>query len=173
MPEGKGQSNEAGGVVNLGTNKEDEADEIGEEQAAAVAAQDEGGRRRQRGELLVRAEDEGEAGEAGDDVVEEEGKFGERDHGVVCWQSFIAGDLSSGDGKVWCVGVVKVSPNPSVRLVSFSIFKPGWLDKLEQDTTAVRCPVYSEISMYEPTNKNLSHLEGRLVAQVRYTTVTN
>lgn len=48
VPEGECQGDQAGGVVDDGPHEEDEADEVGEEDAAAVALQDEGGRGRER-----------------------------------------------------------------------------------------------------------------------------
>lgn len=80
VPEDEGEGDQTGSLVNYGPDKEDEADEVGEEDAAAVALQDECCGWCQRLQLPLGAEDEGESGGRGDDIVDEKGRFSEGEH---------------------------------------------------------------------------------------------
>lgn len=80
VQEAEGEGDEAGRVVNIWPDEEDEADEVREKEAAAVALENKLGRILEWFELIFGAQDELETGQGCDDALEEEGELGHGDH---------------------------------------------------------------------------------------------
>lgn len=82
MPEGEDEGDAARQLVGLWSCEEEVADEGGEDEATAITSQYELCRGGKRCQLLMRAQDEGETGDEGDDLVEEERDQRDGEHGT-------------------------------------------------------------------------------------------